>query len=235
MIDLENLRFRYEDMHMEFTLHVPEGTLLAVIGPSGGGKSTLLSLIAGFETPLSGSLRIGGVDMMGVAPANRPVSLIFQDHNVFAHLDLKTNVALGISPSLRLDASQRARVDAALDRVGLKNLRDRKPGEVSGGERQRVAIARALVRDRPVLLLDEPFAALGPALRRDMLDLVSEVQKERKLTVLMVSHQPEDALHAASHTAFLENGRILAMRPTGEFFAATDIPQLQAYLGDWRS
>ena len=235
MIDLVSLRFHYEDMRMEFTLHVPEGALLAVIGPSGGGKSTLLSLIAGFETPLSGSLRIGGVDMMGVAPANRPVSMIFQDHNVFAHLDLKTNVALGISPSLRLDASQRARVDAALDRVGLKNLRDRKPGEVSGGERQRVAIARALVRDRPVLLLDEPFAALGPALRRDMLDLVSEVQKERKLTVLMVSHQPEDALHAASHTAFLENGQILAMRPTGEFFAATDIPQLPAYLGDWRS
>ena len=97
MIDLVSLRFHYEDMRMEFTLHVPEGALLAVIGPSGGGKSTLLSLIAGFETPLSGSLRIGGVDMMGVTPANRPVSMIFQDHNVFAHLDLRTNVALGIS------------------------------------------------------------------------------------------------------------------------------------------
>jgi len=91
------------------------------------------------------------------------------------------------------------------------------------------------VRYRPVLLLDEPFAALGPALRRDMLDLVTAMQKARRLTVVMVSHQPEDAQYAASHTAYLEAGRIVALRPTAELFAATDIPGLAAYLGDWRS
>ena len=119
--------------------------------------------------------------------------MIFQDNNVFAHLDLRQNVALGISPSLKLDAAQAKRVDAALAEVGLAALAHRKPGEVSGGERQRVAIARALVRDRPVLLLDEPFAALGPALRRDMLDLVKAMQQARGITVVMVTHQPEDA------------------------------------------
>jgi thiamine transport system ATP-binding protein len=160
--------------------------------------------------------------------------MIFQDNNVFAHLDLRQNVGLGISPSLSLDAAQAQRVDAALAEVGLSALAHRKPGDVSGGERQRVAIARALVRDRPVLLLDEPFAALGPALRRDMLDLVKAMQQARHMTVIMVTHQPEDAHHAATHTAYLENGRILALRPTADLFAATDLPGLDAYLGDSR-
>jgi thiamine transport system ATP-binding protein len=163
------------------------------------------------------------------------VSFIFQDNNVFAHLDLWKNVAIGIAPSLKLDAEQRKRVDAALAEVGLSALAHRKPGEVSGGERQRVAIARALVRHKPVLLLDEPFAALGPALRRDMLDLVKAMQRARGLTVLMVSHQPEDAEYAATHTAFLEAGRIVALKPTAELLGSTALPGLDAYLGDWRS
>lgn len=235
MIELEQVCFNYEDMEMRFDLQVPRGALLAIIGPSGAGKSTLLSLIAGFDEPVSGRIAIAGADMAGIPPAARPVSMIFQDHNTFAHLDVWQNVALGVSPGLRLNDSQNRRVDEALQRVGLDELRHRKPGEVSGGEHQRIAIARALVREKPVMLLDEPFAALGPALRRDMLDLVKEVQRERKLTVLMVSHQPEDARYAASHTAFVDQGRILAMRPTRRFFAARDLPELSEYLGDWRS
>jgi len=235
MIELERVRFDYEDMKMVFDLQVPQGALLAIIGPSGAGKSTLLSLIAGFDTPLSGHIAIAGADMAGVPPDARPVSMIFQDHNTFAHLDVWQNVALGVSPSLRLGDAGRRSVDEALQRVGLGELRHRKPGEVSGGERQRIAIARALVREKPVMLLDEPFAALGPALRRDMLDLVREVQRERGLTVLMVSHQPEDARYAATHTAFVHEGRVLAMRLTRRFFASRDLPELSDYLGDWRS
>ena len=205
-----------------------------MIGPSGSGKSTLLNLIAGFERAASGRVSIGGEDVTDLPPDRRPVSMIFQDNNVFAHLDVWQNVALGIAPSLKLDEAQRARVEGALEEVGIAALKHRKPGEVSGGERQRVAVARALVRDRPVLLLDEPFAALGPALRRDMLDLVIAMQKAKGLTVLMVSHQPEDAEYAASHTAYLEAGHILALRPTAELFAARDLPGLAAYLGDWK-
>ena len=235
MINLDDVSFRYENMEMHFSLDVPKGSLIAVIGPSGAGKSTLLSLIAGFDVPVSGSIRIADRDMAGLTPDQRPVSMIFQDNNVFGHLDLRQNVAIGLSPNLKLTEVQNIQTDEALRRVGLFELRYRKPGEVSGGERQRVAIARALVRDKPVLLLDEPFAALGPALRCHMLDLVREVQNDRQLTIIMVSHQPEDARYAASHTAFVEQGRILAMAPTEEFFRNMDLPQVRDYLGDWRS
>ena len=234
MIRLSSVSFRYEDMEMSFDAAFPDASFTAVIGPSGGGKSTLLNLIAGFEAPFSGRIEIGGADVTALPPDKRPVSMIFQDNNVFAHLDLRRNVALGMSPALKLDAVQSKRVDAALAEVGLAALSHRLPGEVSGGERQRVAIARALVRDRPVLLLDEPFAALGPALRRDMLDLVKAMAEAKRITVLMVTHQPEDAEYAATHTAYLENGRILALRPTAELFTARDLPGLTTYLGDWR-
>ena len=230
MIKLENVGFRYEDMVMNFDLQVAKGELVGIIGPSGAGKSTLLSLIAGFDLPVSGRISIAGVDMEGVAPDQRPVSMIFQDHNSFAHLDVWTNVALGISPDLKLDPQQRERVDEALARVGLSDFKARKPTELSGGERQRIAIARALVRDKPVLLLDEPFTALGPALRRDMLDLIREIQMERKLTVLMVTHQPEDAKYAASRIAFVQNGRIAHVLPTKQFFAASAPAEIGAYL-----
>lgn len=235
MIRLENVAFRYEDMDMQFHASFARESFTAVIGPSGAGKSTLLNLIAGFEQPQSGRVLIAGQDVTAVAPDKRAVSMIFQDNNVFAHLDLWKNVAIGTAPSLRLDEAQRLQVDAALAEVGLEALAKRLPGEVSGGERQRVAIARSLVRNKPVLLLDEPFAALGPALRRNMLDLVIAMQRKRGLTVLMVSHQPEDAEYAASHTAYLEAGRIVALRTTADLFAATDIPGLTRYLGDWRS
>jgi thiamine transport system ATP-binding protein len=230
MIKLENVGFRYEDMVMNFDLQVAKGELVGIIGPSGAGKSTLLSLIAGFDLPISGRISIAEFDMEGVMPDQRPVSMIFQDHNSFAHLDVWTNVALGISPDLKLNPEQRERIDTALARVGLADFKARKPTELSGGERQRIAIARALVRDKPVLLLDEPFTALGPALRRDMLDLIRAIQQERKLTVLMVTHQPEDAKYAASRIAFVQNGRIAHVLPTKQFFAASAPAEINAYL-----
>ena len=231
MIELDRILYRIAGMEMSFTLSVAPATFAAVIGPSGGGKSTLLELIAGFLSPAGGAMRLAGADMAGVPPARRPVSLVFQDHNTFAHLDVWRNVALGVSPSLRLDGGQRKLVDGALERVGLGALTHRLPGEVSGGERQRIAIARALVRDRPILLLDEPFAALGPALRADMIALLSEVHRERRLTVLMVTHDPDEARRAASHTAFLAGGRILAFGETEKLLTRKDLPELTGYLG----
>ncbi|HKB22089.1 MAG TPA: ATP-binding cassette domain-containing protein, partial [Methyloceanibacter sp.] len=195
------------------------------------GKSTLLSVIAGFDSPQSGRILLDGKDMTQASPSERPVTMVFQDHNTFAHLDLWTNVALGISPSLKLDAAEKQAVDDALARTGLKSLARRKPGEVSGGERQRVAIARALLRDEPILLLDEPFAALGPSLRREMLDLVRKLQKEMDYTVMLVSHHPDDALYAATRTAFLSNGQIVAFEPTRALFKRRDLPELEDYIG----
>src|SRR5262245_4510060 len=181
VIDLAGVTFRYEDMQMRFDLHVASGECLAIIGPSGAGKSTLLALIAGFERAEAGSIRIDGQDVTGLPPAARPVTMLFQEHNLFAHLTVAANVGLGIHPGLRLTAADRDKVEWALAEVGLAGFAGRRPAQLSGGERQRVALARALVRKRSVLLLDEPFAALGPALRREMLDLVARLQEAQQL------------------------------------------------------
>jgi thiamine transport system ATP-binding protein len=232
-VELEAVTFRYEDMRMRFDLHVEDGECLAVIGPSGAGKSTLLALIAGFERADAGSIRIAGRDVTREHPAVRPVTMLFQDHNLFAHLDVAANVGLGIHPGLKLTTADRERVDAALEQVGLAGLASRLPSQLSGGERQRVALARSLVRDRPVLLLDEPFAALGPALRREMLDLVRALQADRRLTVLLVSHQPEDALYIATRTAFVHGGHVLQVGATRELLDGAAGAELRAYLGEF--
>ncbi len=230
-IDLSAVTFRYEDMPMSFTLHVDSGTCFAMIGPSGAGKTTLLSLIAGFERPLSGQVRIAGRDVTELAPAARPVTMLFQEHNLFAHLTAAENVGLGIHSGLRLGAADRERVRDALARVGLAGMERRLPRQLSGGERQRVAIARSLVRNRPVLLLDEPFAALGPALRYEMLDLVDRLRTAAGLTVLLVSHQPEDARRIATRAAFVNAGKIVAEGPLPDLLDDPPARELAAYLG----
>jgi thiamine transport system ATP-binding protein len=202
-----------------------------MIGPSGAGKTTLLSLIAGFERPLSGQVRIAGRDVTELAPAARPVTMLFQEHNLFAHLTAAENVGLGIHSGLKLGAADRERVRDALARVGLAGMERRLPRQLSGGERQRVALARSLVRDRPVLLLDEPFAALGPALRYEMLDLVDRLRTAAGLTVLLVSHQPEDARRIATRAAFVNAGKIVAEGPLPDLLDDPPARELAAYLG----
>jgi thiamine transport system ATP-binding protein len=201
------------------------------MGPSGSGKSTLLNLVAGFEVPNAGRIVIGGTDVTGEEPARRPVSMVFQENNLFAHLSVEDNVGLGCSPSLKLTSADRAAVGEALARTGLDGKQRRLPRELSGGERQRVALARVLVRDRPVLLLDEPFASLGPALRDDMLDLVVELQAERNMTVLFVTHQPQDARRIARRVVFVENGTIAAAGPAQEFFSGGGPEAFRRYIG----
>ncbi|MGH6932662.1 MAG: ATP-binding cassette domain-containing protein, partial [Dongiaceae bacterium] len=171
-------------------------------------------------------------DVTSLHPSRRPVTMLFQEHNLFAHLSAADNVGLGINAGLRLAPQDRERIGAALAQVGLDGFEKRVPAELSGGERQRVALARSLVRNRPVLLLDEPFAALGPALRREMLDPVNELRRSRRLTVLFVSHQPEDALYAAERTAFVHGGHVLQVALTREIFDGSSCAELKAYLGE---
>jgi thiamine transport system ATP-binding protein len=230
-VRLADVSFRYAEMAMRFDLVFEQAAITAVIGPSGSGKSTMLNLIAGFETPLAGRVLIDGADMTKLPPSSRPVSMIFQENNLFAHLDVAANVGLGISPALRLSQADRGRIATALDRTGLAGKEKRLPRELSGGERQRVALARALVRDRPVLLLDEPFASLGPALRDEMLDLLVSVQGERQMTTLLVTHQPEDARRVADAIVFLEAGRIVAVGDKRSFFAEDGPEAFRRYAG----
>ena len=230
-IGLERVRFSYGETKMAFDLSVKVGEIVAIMGPSGSGKSTLLNLVAGFETPSSGRILIDGRDMGGVAPSQRPVSMVFQENNLFAHLDVAKNVGLGRSPSLRLSPSDRADIAAALARTGLAGKEARLPAELSGGERQRVALSRVLVRDRPVLLLDEPFASLGPALRREMLELVRALHADQAMTILMVTHHPEDARALADSVAFIDNGTIAAHAPGVAMFSPQAPEAFRAYIG----
>lgn len=205
------------------------GARVAVIGPSGAGKSTLLMTLAGFVSH-GGRILWLGTNIGALPPGDRPLSILFQDQNLFPHLTLAQNLGLGLSPRLRLTPDDHRRVEMTLDRVGLGGMGARKPGQLSGGQMGRAALARALLRARPILLLDEPFAALGPALKAEMLDLVAETATETGATVLMVTHDPADARRFAGLTVLVADGIAQAPQPTAELFANPP-PALQAYLG----
>ena len=209
---------------------LPPGSRVALIGPSGAGKSTLLSALAGFFAPTSGRILWQGQDITPLPPAQRPVSILFQDQNLFPHLTLAQNLGLGLNPRLRLTAADRARIKETLARVGLAGMEGRKPGQLSGGQQGRAALARALLRARPILLLDEPFAALGPALKAEMLDLVAETATETGALTLLVTHDPEDAIRFADQTVLVADGIAAAPAPTAALFANPPAA-LRAYLG----
>ena len=204
---------------MRFTLAVERGEQVAFLVPSGAWKSTLLNLIAGFLAPASGMLLIDGEDHTLTPPSRRPVSMLFQENNLFSHLNVQQNIGLGLNPGLTLNASQREKRDAIARQMGIESLMARLPGELSGGQRQRVALARCLVREQPILLLDEPFSALDPALRQEMLTLGSDICRERQLTLLMVSHSVEDAARIAPRSIVVADGRIAWQGKTDELLS----------------
>lgn len=208
MLTLTDVTWLYQHLPMRFTLSVRQGELIAVLGPSGAGKSTLLNLVAGFLQLANGQITIEGRDHTHTPPAARPVSMLFQENNLFTHLTVRQNIGLGMHPGLRLNAGQQQKLSDIAAQMGLGDLLERLPGELSGGQRQRVALARCLVREQPILLLDEPFSALDPALRQEMLLLVKEVCERQNLTMLMVSHSVEDALKIAHRSVVIADGRI---------------------------
>lgn len=202
----------------------------AVIGPSGGGKSTLLAAAAGFLHPTAGRILWGQTDLGGMEPGQRPVSMVFQDNNLFPHLSVAQNVGLAVRPSPRLSVTEWGQVAEALAKVGLAGFEARKPAALSGGQQSRVALARVLVADRPLVLLDEPFAALGPALKDEMLGLVRDVLVAAGKQVVMVTHDPRDAQEIADDVVIVADGVATGPFATAAVFA--DPPEaLRAYLG----
>ena len=231
MLTLESLVIRQDTFVLRADLSLQAGTVAAVIGPSGAGKSTLLNVIAGFFAPVQGRVLWQGQDITTLPPAKRPISMLFQDNNLFPHLTAAQNVGLGIRPDLGLSQGDEQRVSDALRRVGLDGYGARKPGALSGGQQGRVALARVLVQRRPLILLDEPFAALGPALKAEMLDLVADLARETGATLLMVSHDPFDARRIAPLTILVAEGTALPPQLT-DALLDNPPPSLAAYLGD---
>lgn len=231
MLKLDHLLILQEGFSLAADWQLARGQKLAILGPSGGGKTTLLSAIAGFVALSRGRIRVDGTDITDLPPARRPVSILFQEHNLFAHLNVAQNVGLGLRPNLRLSRAEHERIADALSEVGLTGFQSRHPASLSGGQRQRVALARALLRNKPVLMLDEPFAALGPALKTEMLDLVKRIVGLNDTTLLMVTHDPGDARRIADQISFVADGTAAAPEPTEALFSAPP-PALAAYLGN---
>lgn len=193
---------------MQFELHIAKGERVAIIGESGAGKSTLLNLIAGFDKPASGQIWLNSCNHTHTEPAERPVSMLFQDNNIFPHLTVAQNIGLGLVPSLNLTAKQQNKVQAIAEKMGIADLLERRGDQLSGGQKQRVALARTLLRDKPILLLDEPFSALDPERRTELQQLVGEICRERELTLLMVTHQLDESRELFTRVVKVENGQI---------------------------
>lgn len=230
MLTLDKILIEQDDFSLSADFAIAETARVALLGASGAGKSTLLSTLAGFLAPSRGRVLWRDTNITDLAPGARPLSILFQDQNLFPHLSVAQNLGLGISPKLRLGRADHAKIAAALDRVGLSGLGDRRPATLSGGQQSRVALARCLLRAKPLLLLDEPFAALGPALKSDMLALVAEIATEQHATVLMVSHEPADAVALCPQTVLVADGIAHAPAATAGLLADPP-PALAAYLG----
>lgn len=219
-----------DEFRLDADVGFAKGELTALIGPSGAGKSTLLSVIGGFFGIAEGAITWDGARIDGLAPAARPVATLFQDNNLFPHLTVAQNVGLALAPHLRLSRDQQAQVAEVLVQVGLVGMENRKPASLSGGQQSRVALARVLLQDRPVVLLDEPFAALGPAMRAEMLELVRDRLCTPERCVIMVSHDPQDVWNAADAVALVDDGIVYAPAPVAEVRA--DPPEaLRRYMG----
>ena len=211
MIRLDNVFLADDALPMTFDLQVAVGERIAIVGPSGAGKSTLLNLIAGFVLPTRGEIWLNGENHTQSAPYERPVSMLFQENNLFPHLTVQQNLALGLKTTLKLTALEQDQIEQVADAVGLTSFLSRLPNSLSGGQKQRVALARCLLRDKSILLLDEPFSALDPELRLEMLNLIDELCHSKNLTLLLVTHQPSELTGKVDRMLRIENGRISAL------------------------
>ncbi|NKB62607.1 MAG: ATP-binding cassette domain-containing protein [Gammaproteobacteria bacterium] len=197
MLKLDHVAYDYPEVSISVDFELAAGGALALMGPSGCGKTTTLDLIAGFLSPHRGDIRFGSQSLLTLRPDARPLSYLFQQHNLFPHLSVWQNIALGIHPGLKLSSDEKKQIDHSLETVGLSGFGDRRPDQLSGGQQQRVGLARGLARsllcDKSILLLDEPFSALDQARRSQIIELINQLRAKHQLTLIISTHQMGDA------------------------------------------
>ena len=211
MLKITNIMYQYAQKKpfYHYTMEVKPQEIVAILGESGSGKSTLLDIIAGFITPSEGTIVLDDKEIVSLRVEQRPMTILFQKHNLFEHLSVQKNILLGVSKVLKDSIEEVEKVQAILKEVGLEAYEHTIASELSGGQQQRVALARVLIRREPILLLDEPFAGLDKKTRLEMLDLVAKISKEHHLHTIMVTHEKEDCERIAHHVYMMEDDRLV--------------------------
>lgn len=208
MLTVEGVELQLGERRWNYSIELETQGVYALLGRSGSGKSTLLNLIAGFLQPDAGTIKWQGNAIDSLEPAQRPITTLFQDHNLFSHLSVFKNIGLGVSPKLTLSPTQKDNITSVLDSVGLSGYENKLPGSLSGGEKQRVALARCILRRQPILLLDEPFSALDATTRKEMITLLNSLIQEFKPCVVMVTHDPDDAVAMGATQLTMKSDRV---------------------------
>ncbi|MBA1420690.1 MAG: ATP-binding cassette domain-containing protein [Epsilonproteobacteria bacterium] len=207
MLKINNLQYQYKNANDTYTydLEVQPSEVVAILGQSGSGKSTLLDIVAGFIEPSVGSVKLDGQELLGLSVEKRPITILFQNHNLFEHLTVQKNILLGVNKALKDSIEEVEKVQDILKEVGLEEHEHKLASQLSGGQQQRVALARVLMRREPILLLDEPFSGLDDATRIEMLELVQKITQEHKLHTIMVTHDLDDCERIANHVYKMQN------------------------------
>ncbi|WP_216782311.1 thiamine ABC transporter ATP-binding protein ThiQ [Candidatus Profftia tarda] len=230
MITLDNINYVNEHQQMLCSLHICAKEQITILGPSGAGKSTLLALIAGFIITKQGTIFLDGINHTRTPPGKRPVSIMFQENNLFPHLNIEKNLGLGLSTTLNLNKIQKNRLNEIAEQIGILNCLHRLPSQISGGQRQRAALARCLLRDQPILLLDEPLSALDPVRRNEILQLLAQVCSQKNITLLMIVHNLDDAARISYRTLLVSDGRFVYDGSTQDLLGGKD-PQSASLVG----
>jgi sulfate transport system ATP-binding protein len=215
----------------DVAVDVPDRSLTALLGPSGGGKSTLLRVVAGLERPDAGTVRIAGADVTDVPARERGIGFVFQHYAAFRHLTVADNIGFALAVRRRPKKEIRARVEELLALVRIDGLGGRYPSQLSGGQRQRMVLARALAAEPRVLLLDEPFGALDAAIRAELREWLRRLHEQVPVTTIVVTHDQDEALELADQIVVVNGGRVEQAGTPAELYDRPATPFVMTFLG----
>ena len=230
MLCVDNLVIDLENFRLTADFKIATGSHIAIVGPSGAGKSTFLNVLAGFIPLKYGNIEWNKSCITKLEPGKRPLSILFQDYNLFSHLNVINNVAIGLKSNLKLNDFQLELVNLAIEEVGLSKFKFKTPSQLSGGQKTRVSLARAIVRSKPILLLDEAFSGLGPSLRCEMIELIKNHATEKNITLLMVTHHIKDAIELKQKVLFVSEGQFMKPISVNDFINCSD-KRIRDYIG----